>query len=108
MLKEYCIVLSTFESEEQAEPILDEIVREGLGACIQMIPIKSKYLWKGEICCDTEVLVLIKTKNELYESLQEMLSAKHPYETPEIIKIDIAEGAQAYLSWISEVTRDAQ
>lgn len=108
MSNKYCMVLSTFESEEQVEPIVDKIIKEGFGACIQMIPMKSKYLWKGKVCSDSEVLVLIKTKNDLYESLQKLLSEIHPYETPEIIKIDISDGAPSYLLWISEVTRDAQ
>jgi periplasmic divalent cation tolerance protein len=29
----------------------------------------------------------------------------HPYETPEIIAVDIKKGSKGYLDWINEVTK---
>jgi len=62
-------------------------------------------MWKEELCNDNEILVLMKTTNKLYEIIKIRLLEIHPYETPEIIKVDIADGSLDYLSWIKEVTR---
>ncbi|KXB55494.1 divalent-cation tolerance protein CutA [Lachnoanaerobaculum saburreum] len=104
-MSEYCIVLTTFENKEQAKPIIDIILQEKLAACIQEMSIQSHYLWKEELCNDNEILVLIKTTNELYKVLEAKLLEIHPYETPEIIRVDIADGSLGYFSWIKEVTR---
>ena len=62
----YGIAMTTFENEQQAKPVIDEILRCKLAACVQEIMIKSHYAWKGELCHEDEVLVLLKTRKELY------------------------------------------
>lgn len=100
----YGIVLTTFESEQQAKPVIDEIIKCKLAACVQEIRIKSHYTWKGEVCHEDEVLVLIKTRKELYPELESKLQEIHPYETPEILYVDVESGSAAYLAWIDEQT----
>lgn len=100
---EYGIVLTTFENEQQAKPVIDEIIRCRLAACVQEIKIKSHYIWKNELCHDDEDLVLFKTRKELYPELEKKLSELHPYETPEILMVDAEKGSAAYLAWIDEV-----
>lgn len=100
----YGIVLTTFENEQQSMPVIDEIIRCKLAACVQDIKIKSHYAWKGELCHENEVLVLFKTRKELYPKLEKKLLELHPYETPEILFIDVEKGSAAYLAWIDEQT----
>lgn len=104
-MSEYCMVITTFENNEQAKPVIDALLEKKLVACVQELGIKSHYVWKGELCNDNEVLILMKTTNKLYEELKNELLEIHPYETPEIIRIDIADGSEGYLSWIKEVTK---
>lgn len=101
----YCIVLTTFESSQQAQPVIDQILERKLAACIQVLDIRSHYRWEGEICHDPEVLVLFKTRRDRYDELESALRELHPYETPEIICLDISRGLNDYLSWIDENTR---
>ncbi|MFU0826752.1 MAG: Divalent-cation tolerance protein CutA [Lachnoclostridium sp.] len=101
----YGIVLTTFENEEQAKPVIDEIIKSKLAACAQEIKIKSHYTWKGEFCHDDEDLVLFKTKKELYPELEKKLLEIHPYETAEILFVDAENGSAAYLAWIDEQTK---
>jgi len=103
-VSEYGIVLTTFESEIQAETVINEIIKNKLAACVQEIKIKSHYTWKNELCHDDEVLVLLKTRKELYPELEKKILEIHPYETPEILMVDVETGSKAYLSWIDEQT----
>ncbi|NLM47507.1 MAG: divalent-cation tolerance protein CutA [Hungateiclostridium thermocellum] len=103
----YGIVLTTFENAQQAKPVIDEMIRCKLAACIQEINIKSHYTWKGELCHEDEILVLFKTKKELYPELEKKLLEIHPYNTPEILFVDVEKGSSAYLAWIDEQTRKA-
>jgi len=100
----YGIALTTFENEQQAMPVIDEIIRCKLAACVQEIRIKSHYTWKGELCHEDEVLVLFKTREELYPELEKKLLEIHPYDTPEILFVHADKGSAAYLAWIDEQT----
>jgi len=105
IMGKYGIVLTTFENEQQAKPVIDEIIRCKLAACVQEIQIKSHYTWKGELFHENEDLVLFKTRKELYPQLEKKLLEIHPYDTPEILLVDIEAGSAAYLAWIDEQTR---
>jgi periplasmic divalent cation tolerance protein len=48
---------------------------------------------------------VIKTRQELYEQVEESIKALHPYETPEIIAIPILSGSNDYLKWITAVVK---
>ena len=101
----FCVVLTTTGSEEQAERIADAVLEAKLAACLQLMPIKSRYVWEGKIARDDEVLILIKAKSADYDDLAACIRAAHTYDVPEIVRLDIAAGAQSYLDWISAVTR---
>jgi periplasmic divalent cation tolerance protein len=101
----FCIVLTTTDSDEHAERIVDSVLAAKLAACLQLMPIKSCYVWDGKIARDNEVLILIKAKSADYDDLAACISTAHTYEVPEIVRLDIAAGAQSYLDWIAAVTR---
>lgn len=103
-MSKYCIVLTTFPDEEDANDVITEVLKNRLAACMQTIPIDSHYIWEDKVCHDKEVLVLFKTSWESYDALEGKLKELHPYDTPEIIAVDIEKGYKGYLNWIDEVT----
>ena len=76
--EEYGIVLTTFENEQQAKPVIDEIMRCKLAVCIQEIKIISHYTWNVELCHEDEVLVLLKTRKDLYPELEKKTFGASP------------------------------
>ena len=98
------VVLTTVKSPEDARQIAEKLLSERLAACVQMLPIDSLYTWKGEVAADREVLLLVKTRKELYPELEKAIVSVHKYETPEILLLPVASGLPAYLSWMEEVT----
>jgi periplasmic divalent cation tolerance protein len=101
----FCIVLTTSDSDEHAKRIVEAVLQAKLAACLQLMPIRSRYVWEGKIARDNEVLILIKAKSADYDDLAACIRAAHTYDVPEIVRLDIAAGAQSYLDWIGAVTR---
>ena len=101
----FCVVLTTTDSEEHAERIVDAVLQAKLAACLQLLPIKSCYVWEGKIARDNELLILIKAKSADYDDLAACIRTAHSYDVPEIVRLDIAAGGQSYLDWITAVTR---
>jgi periplasmic divalent cation tolerance protein len=90
----------------QARPIAEAVVRRELVACVNIVPlVRSVYRWKGEVELDDEALLVIKTTREAVAPLREALADLHPYETFELIALDVADGAPAYLGWITDSVR---
>jgi len=101
----YITVLCTVNTQESADEIASSLVEEKLAACVNILNgITSVYRWKDSVAKDKEILMLIKTKKSLFPKLQERITQLHPYEVPEIIALDIAEGAKPYLNWLNENT----
>jgi periplasmic divalent cation tolerance protein len=101
----FCIVLTTSDSDDHAERIVDAVLQAKLAACLQLLPIRSRYVWEGKIARENEVLILIKAKSADYDDLAACIRAAHTYEVPEIVRLEIKAGAQSYLDWIGAVTR---
>ena len=107
MDKEYIIVLITTPSKEVGEKIANALLEKKLAACVNMMaPIFSLYTWEEEINCDDEVLLIVKSRADLFESdLIPVVQNVHPYDIPEIIALPILMGSANYLAWIDDVTR---
>lgn len=103
-MSKYCIALTTLGNQDDVKKINNAILDCKLAACIQTVNIGSHYTWDGEVCHDQEILVLFKTSWALYDKLESKIRELHPYDTPEIIALDIEKGFKGYLDWIDEVT----
>lgn len=79
------------------------LVEEGLAACVNVIPgITSVYRWEGETRVDSEALALIKTTEDCVQAARLRVSELHPYDLPEFVAVEVAEGSPAYLRWVRE------
>ncbi len=107
MDKEYIIVLITTPNKEVGEKISNALLEKKLAACVNMMaPIFSLHTWEEEINRDDEVLLIVKSRADLFESdLIPVVQAVHPYDVPEIIALPILTGSANYLAWIDDVTR---
>lgn len=102
----YCIVLTTTADLAQAETLARQIVEARLGACVQLQPIASFYVWQGELCHSPEYRLSIKTRQDRFEALAQFIRAHHGYETPEIVQIPITAGSADYLQWVDTGTQE--
>lgn len=103
---EHLVVFVTTPSEEEATKISKVLVEEKLAACINIVRnIRSIYSWQGKIEDESEALMIIKTKYELYEELEKRIKELHSYTVPEIIAVKIKKGSESYINWLNEVTK---
>lgn len=99
------LALVTASSREQARLIATTLVDERLAACVNLVDaITSIYRWQGSVQEEQEVLLLIKTRRELFDRLEARIRALHSYDIPEIIALPIAHGSHPYLAWLAAET----
>jgi len=106
MTAENVIVTTTTDSESAARELAAVVVRARLGACAQLIgPITSVFRWDGEVQTEQEWRVEVKAPADRSEALIEQLRRNHSYDVPEIITSPITGGNPAYLTWLTDETR---
>jgi periplasmic divalent cation tolerance protein len=47
----------------------------------------------------------MKARGEDYRALAELVRRQHSYETPEVLRVDVAEADPDYLAWAIDATR---
>jgi periplasmic divalent cation tolerance protein len=88
---------------EQARSIAEAIVGRELVACVNIVPlVHSVYRWEGAVQQDDESLLVIKTTRDAVGPLTDAIGELHPYENFELVALDVAGGASAYLGWIAD------
>lgn len=101
---DYAVVLCTAPPDHSGR-IARLIVEERLAACVNISPVRSTFIWEGEVNQEAEDLLIIKTERQKVEDLSARMRAVHPYDLPEVIVLPIVEGDGRYLAWISESLR---
>lgn len=104
--QEICVICSTVPPARSAD-LAGRLLAKNLVACVNILPVRSLYRWKGESCDDEEHLLIIKTKRSLADPVIRALKATHPYEVPEIIVLPVIAGHLPYLDWVHEQTRES-
>ena len=101
MASPFSIAVTTVASEAKAREIAKAALDARLAACVQLFPIQSLYVWKDELREDPEIALHLKIRAEDFPAVQALIRRLHDYETPEIVRIDIAEGDPAYMDWMA-------
>lgn len=95
------VVLSNCSSREEADRIARGLLEARLAACVNIVDgVRSVYHWQGKIEEGQETMLVIKSRRDLFENLQQRLAAMHSYEVPEAIAIPVVDGLPAYLDWM--------
>jgi periplasmic divalent cation tolerance protein len=92
-------ITTTVGSPAAAKALAHEIVAQRLAACVQIDEgITSVYRWKGEVCEEPEVRVVIKSLPGCEAALQALFARHHPYELPQFTA-ERVRASRAYAEW---------
>ena len=95
------VAFSTCATEAEAEKIARHLVEARLAACVSVVPgVRSYYRWQGAVESASELLLVIKSSREQFDSLRVALEQVHSYEVPELLALQVVAGAPNYLSWL--------
>jgi periplasmic divalent cation tolerance protein len=99
----YAMVLVTAPDVKTARQLARAALEARLIACANLIPkIESHYWWQGKSMIGAEVLLILKTTTARLAALEKLISARHPYDTPEFLVLPISRGNRRYLDWVAE------
>jgi len=100
----FSIVMTTTASVAKARELASLALEARLAACVQCFSLESRYVWRGEVREEAEIALHFKIVTDDYAALCALLRSRHDYETPEILRVDVAEGDRDYLIWLAQST----
>jgi len=101
------VIHCTCPDVASAARIADALVDARLAACVQQLPgLRSTYRWQGRIEHADEILLLVKTAADRVPAVFERIRALHPHDMPELLALDVRDGAPDYLDWVIAQSRD--
>ena len=99
----HIVVFTTAGSKEEANKLSRGLVEEKLAYCVNTVPlVQSTYHWKGKLCVDEELLLVIKTQGEKFTAVESWIRKNHSYDVPELIALPIVKGSVDYLKCIDD------
>ena len=102
------LVVTAVPTEAVAERLADGALAERLAACVQLVPVRSRYWWEGRIERAEETLLVFKTVPKRVGGLFRWLTSHHPYQVPEIIELDVPRVHDPYLGYLAAtIDKDA-
>ncbi len=101
MVTDKIVVLTTCESQKEAEGLARHLVEHRLAACVNILPgARSIYRWQDKIEDAAEVVLVIKSARSAFAKLSEAIARLHSYDLPEVIALPVVDGSDAYLRWL--------
>ena len=95
------LVYITVEDQSQAKLISNALLGKRLAACVNIVEgLHSIYWWEGQIQSAREILLLAKTRKELFEELCAEVQRLHSYQTPCITALPIVASHAEFMKWI--------
>jgi len=94
-------ITTTVSQREAAASLGKRIVDARLAACAQSEgPIESTYRWQGKVETATEWRLCLKTRDDCFDRVVEMIQETHEYDVPEIVAVELVGISKSYADWL--------
>ena len=95
------IIKTTSDSHKAMKDITNTLLNKKYAACVNIIPrMRSKYILGGRIVESREVMLLIKTSDDLEANVYKTIKETHNYDIPEISTIKTQNVDKDYANWL--------
>jgi periplasmic divalent cation tolerance protein len=102
---DFLVVLVTVPDKNTADKLAGSLLDKRLCACVNLIKgVESFFWWQSKIERTEESLLLIKTRQSLFEPLKKEVARLHPYSLPEIVGFKLTHLSRSYADWLEKET----
>jgi periplasmic divalent cation tolerance protein len=105
-MDKYIIVTTLCNKKEIAEKIQDTLLEKRLIAGCQISERESKYWWDGKLEKSHEYHIEMRTKEVLFNEIENEIKKIHDYEVAEISYFYIDGASKEILDWIEKETKE--
>lgn len=101
-MSQVLFVYVTASDLEEAERIGEAVVDARLAACANVLDgMRSIFRWQGSVQKGREAILILKTREDLFDDLKQRIVELHSYELPCVVAMPIAAGHEPFLDWVA-------
>lgn len=98
----FCQLHLTCKDKAEADKIAQVLLKSKLVACVKYIPVESKFLWEEKIDEDSEILLLMESREDLFNKIEEEVTKIHSYETFVLVATPLTRVSKKAEAWLNE------
>ena len=99
---DFCYLYLTCTNTVEAGEISDALLEKHLVMCSKQLPVDSRFHWKGNIDHNSEILLLMNSRMDLFDEVEAEVAKLHSYETFVLEAIPISKVSKAAEKWMQE------
>ena len=101
-MDKYIIVTTLCDKKKIANKIIDILIEKKLVAGSQMTKVNSKYWWNNELEECDEYKLEFRTKETIFNEIENEIKQIHDYEVAEISYYEIKNASKEFFDWIDK------
>lgn len=98
----FCQLWLTCENTVEADTIAQNLLDLHLIACAKQVSVDSHFLWKGEKANNQETLLVMDSREDLFEKVEKEVVKLHSYETFVLQSITVSNVSKDAKAWLQK------
>ncbi len=91
----------TFSSVDEAQAVAHALLRQKIAVCTNWFPITCAYLWQGEIQQEPEIVLIVKARSGMRDTIEQVVKAHIDY-TQFIGELPLASVNAPFAQWFAD------
>lgn len=100
--RSFCYLVLTCKDDAEASKIARQLLAEKLIVCAKRLPVASDFLWKGEVESGNEVMLVMESREDLFDAVETVVAKLHSYETFVLEMLPVKGVNQAAANWMQD------
>lgn len=99
---ELVLAYVTAKDKEEAQRLAKGLLENRLVACVNLFEgMTSHYWWQGKLEQSQEAVLVLKTRSDKMNQIQDWIKSNHSYECPCILFLPVSGGNPNYIQWLN-------
>lgn len=98
----FCQLWLTCKDRVEAGKIVKVLLDKKLIACVRQLPVTSDYIWKNKIESGNEVLLLMESREDLFNAIEMQIAKIHSYDTFMLQMVPITKTSKDAQQWLDD------
>lgn len=96
----------TCRDASEAKKITEVLLQQKLVVCVKQLAVSSDFLWHGDIDHNDEVLLVMDSREDLFDQVESEVAKLHSYDTFVLQTIPVTRTSKKALQWMEEELKD--
>ncbi|MBU0975425.1 MAG: divalent-cation tolerance protein CutA [Patescibacteria group bacterium] len=100
------LLFLTCANKDEAEKIKKVLHEKKLVVCAKMCSVSSSFLWNGKVDNANEVMLIMDSREDLFEQVETEIRKVHSYDTFVLLSVPVTRSSKGIREWIDEELKD--